>query len=290
LPAEQATTKRRGARASKPGTATTARQGNTRSADRPKVEVKDEQLEDFNESVNILVYANSGVGKTTLIGSAPNPTWLSTEKGVVSAKRAGHTGRLWRAPTWEHVEVGVERAEKELGPEDWLLVDSVSKMQVLLGRWWLGRQHEENDARDLDIPQIQDYQKFQNMYMRFIDRLVDAPCNVIFTATAMSNEDPEGETLVLPAITGKGYSISNYCCAQMDLVLYYGVARQQDKQADTVRRILAETFPPWFAKDRYSVLDRFTDVYPEEYDTMAWIIEQIMSIAPEERQALKAAS
>lgn len=282
---------RRGAKAATTRRSTTSRRANTRQqGDRPKVEVKDEQLEDFNESVNILVYANSGVGKTTLIGSAPNPTWLTTEKGIVSAKRAGHTGRVWRTPTWEHVEVGVERAEKELGPEDWLLVDSASKMQVLLSRWWLARQHEENDARDLDIPQIQDHQKFQNMYMRFIDRLIDAPCNVIFTATAMSNEDPEGETLVLPAITGKGYAISNYVCAQMDMVLYYGVARQQDKQADTIRRILAETYPPWFAKDRYSVLDRFTDVEPGEYDTMAWIIGQIMDIAPEERQRLKAAS
>jgi hypothetical protein len=250
-------------------------------------------LEDFNESVNIWLYGNSGVGKTTLIGgaSARYPvTWLTTEKGIVAAKRAGHTGRVWRAPTWDHVETAIDRAENELGPKDWLLVDSASKMQVLLQRWWLLRQHEENDARDVDIPQIQDHQKFQNMYKRFVDRLADAPFNTIFTSHAMSNEDPEGETLVLPAIVGKGYEVSSYCCAQMDMVLYYGVARQQDRGADTIRRILAETFPPWFAKDRYSVLDRFTDVQPGEYDIMSDIIDWVLEIPAEERQAMKAAS
>jgi len=76
---------------------------------------------------------------------------VTTEKGVTSAKRAGHSARVWRAPTWEHVEVALDRADNELTSDDWLIVDSGTKMQILLHRWWLGRQHEENEARDLDI-------------------------------------------------------------------------------------------------------------------------------------------
>jgi len=258
-------------------------------ADRPKIVIEDEELSSFNESVNILVYGNSGVGKTVLIGDAPRATWLTTEKGVVSAKRVGHTGRVWRAPSWPHVEAAIERADAELTPEDWLLVDSGSKMQTLLHRWWLGKEHDENEARDEDIPQIQDYQKFQNMFKRFWSHLVDAPYNVIITATAMTHEDAEGENLVLPAIVGKGYEVANFCCAEMDQVLYYGVARTDDRKAPTIRRLLSETYPPWFAKDRYRVLPKWLDVEEDEFDVMSWIIEEILAIPAEERQALKAA-
>jgi len=282
--------RKRGAR---PQRSTPARRANTRPTrpqnDRPKVVVRDESLEDFNESINICLYGNSGVGKTVLAGAAPNATYLTTETGVTSAKRAGHKARVWRAPTWDHVDVALDRADAELTPEDWLLVDSGTKMQVLLHRWWLGRQHADNDARDIDIPQIQDYQKFQNMYMRFWDRIVDSQYNSIIICTAMNNEDPEGENIVLPHIVGKGYAISSYCCAQMDMVLYYGVARQNDKQAPTIRRLLAETYPPWFAKDRYNVLPRWTDVEHGDYDIMADIIDDVLALPPEERRKAKAA-
>ena len=258
--------------------------------DRPKIVIVDESLEDFNESANILIHGNSGVGKTVLAGGAPNATYLTTEKGVVAAKRAGHTARVWRAPSWPYVEAAIERADAEMTPEDWLIVDSGSKMQTLFIRDWLRMQHDDNEARDIDVPQIQDHQKWQNAYMRWVDHMVDAPYNMIFITTSMHKEDPEGEPMVLPAITGKDYAISNYVCAAMDMVLYYGVAPQRKRDAPTVRRILAETFPPWFAKDRFNVLPRWTDVQEGEYDIMADIIDDIMAVPEDVRKAAKAAA
>jgi len=104
----------------------------------------------------------------------------------------------------------------------------------------------------------------------------------------MNNEDPEGESIVLPFVVGKGYAISSACCAEMDMVLYYGVARQNDKQAPTIRRLLAETYPPWFAKDRYMVLPRWTDVEEGDFTILADIIDDVLEISPEERKRLKA--
>jgi hypothetical protein len=106
----------------------------------------------------------------------------------------------------------------------------------------------------------------------------------------MHKEDPEGESLVLPAITGKDYAISNYCCAAMDMVLYLGVARQKDRNAPTLRRLLAETYPPYFAKDRYNVLPRWTDIEEGDYAIMRDIIADIMEVDPEVRKAVKASA
>lgn len=261
---------------------TRARQAaSSKGKDRPVIQIQPQSLESFNESTNIMLYGNSGVGKTALAGGAPHAYFLTTEKGVQSAKRTGSTAQRLEGYDWDHVEASLDWADDNLGMEDWLIVDSVSKMQTLLLRWWLGIQHDERD-QDIDVPQIQDHQKWQNMYMRFIDRMVDAKYNVILVATAMHKEDPDGESLVLPAITGKDYTISNYVCAQMDEVFYYGMAKKSGKDDPTTRRLLTETFPPYFAKDRSTMLPRWVDVEDGEFDVMAWVIETIMS-APEDQ-------
>jgi hypothetical protein len=183
----------------------------------------------------------------------------------------------------------LDEADKELGPEDWLLLDSGTKMQVLMIRWILEIIHEDNEARDLDIPAIQDHQKWQNMFMRFIDRIVEAKYNTVITATAMHKTDQEGDSLILPTFTGKDYAIANYICSQMDDVFYYGVVPQENVKAPTTRRILTETYPPYFAKDRFMVLDRWIDVYEDEFDILDEIIGTILDTAPPEaRKAAKA--
>jgi hypothetical protein len=256
---------------------TKARQGGGKaSAERPVIQIQAEELAGFNETKNILLYGNSGVGKTVLAGGAPNATFLSTEKGVVSAQRSGSKAKLIRAPDWDHVEAGLDWADENMGLEDWLIIDSVSKMQTLLLRWWLTLQHEERD-QDLDVPQIQDHQKWQNMYMRFWDRIIDSKYNTILISTAMHKEDPDGETLVMPAITGKDYTISAYCCAQADAVFYYQVGKSKGKGDDNpTRYVLTETKPPYFAKNRYlGTLPRFVPVEFGDYDAMAWMIGQM---------------
>lgn len=232
----------------------------TAPAKRELPRVDFEELADFNESVNGCIYGDSGVGKTPFAAMAPNAVILSTEKGSISAKRFGSKAELVRAPTWDHVvaaldlivqrQAGEVKGKKRL---DWMIVDSVTKMQVLQIRWILERIHEEKEDRDLDIPAIADHQKWQNMFKRFIDAIVDMDINVIFVATAMHKEDAEGEDLILPDIQGKDYAIANYLCAQMDFV--YCLKTGTDKKTDeSYWKLLTRFRAPYFAKDRYDAL------------------------------------
>jgi hypothetical protein len=148
--------------------------------------------------------------------------------------------------------------------------------------------HEENDERDIDVPERQDHQKWQNMYMRFIDRIIEAKYNAILTTTCMHKEDPEGDSLVLPQITGQDYAISNYVCSQMDIVSHYAVQRHR-RDEPTMRRMLFETFPPYFAKDRFHVLPRWAEVEEDDFTAIQPMIERVMDLSPEERKAAKAA-
>src|SRR6266487_1699867 len=55
-----------------------------------------EDMAQFDEPINICVYGPSGVGKTVLAGGAPRSTFLTTEKGLASAKRSGSASRIMR--------------------------------------------------------------------------------------------------------------------------------------------------------------------------------------------------
>ena len=261
--------------------------------ERPKIQVVVEELSDFNESFNWCIYGDSGVGKTVFASFAPRGYILSTEKGVISAKRVGSKSKLLRAPNWDHVEAGIEWADNNLTEQDVLIVDSVTKMQELVIRWWLGIQHDENEARDIDIPQIQDHQKWQRMFMRFVNHIIDAKYNSIFVATSMRKEDEEGDDLVLPNIVGKDYAIAQNFCADMDIVSCLRVKKRNDIDAPRESMLINDTFPPYFAKDRFNVLPRWESIPDGEeengrYDLISEMIKDILATAPEVRQAAKA--
>jgi len=241
------------------------------------VDVVVEDLASFSDrtSRNIIIFGPSGHGKTVLAGGAPNAYFLSTEAGAVAAKRAGSQAKLIRTPTWEHVEAGLNWADKNLTPENWLIVDSATKMQRLLLDWILRANNKRNPKRDLDIPAVKDHQKWQNMFLRFIGRLVDAPYNTIMIATAMYKEDEEDEPLVMPNILGKDYTISQNFCAEADMVLYYAVSKTASTDEEIVRRVLAQPYPPYYAKDRFDCLGHYYDVKEGEYGAMADIISRI---------------
>lgn len=245
------------------------------SLDVDEVEVRIEDLASSNESINWMFYGPSGHGKTSLAGHCPRATFLSTEKGVVAAKRTGSKARLIRAKDWESVVAGKKLADSQLKPGDWLILDSLTKMQVLMMRWILRMEKLKYPNRDLDIPQIQNHQKWQNYFKRFVDELIDAPYNCIFICTTMLTEDEDLETAVLPAITGKGTEVCDYIRAQMDIVMYYAITNRTP-DGEPVRRALFQPYPPYVAaKDRYGVFGRFQDVQDGEYSAMAEFIAML---------------
>jgi hypothetical protein len=115
-----------------------------------------------------------------------------------------------------------------------------------------------NDERDPDIPAIQDHQKWQNMFKRFIRLFNDLPVNVLYTATPMRVENEEGDPLVLPDFQGKGFGISSWVCAQMSAVGFMKKVGVRVKPKDStkepyvkqVRQIQWQATGEIFAKDR----------------------------------------
>lgn len=221
--------------------------------------IRVEDLSDYNEYKNILVVGDTGVGKTVLVGGAPSAVFISTEKGTISAKRFGSKAKLIRVETWPQLEEALAYVEENAAKIGWVLLDSLPKMQRMLLRYLLDVNMEEGrKGADPDVPQIQDHQKWQNMFMRFVDRLNEMPVNVLYTSTPMrvETEDDEGDPMdiVLPAIQGKakeGYAVAQYICAEMDSVWVMNMERRKGKR---LRVLYTQKRPPYFAKCRYAAL------------------------------------
>lgn len=251
-------------------------------ADVSDIVMEIEDLADFEGSTNIILHGPIGHGKTVLAGGAPNATFLGADRGVVSAKRMGSKAGIMLAPDWRHFLAGVKKADEQFGPDDWLIVDTHNKAQRMYIRWLLKTINAENETRDLDIPALQDHQKWQNAFMRWTDHIIDAPYNVIFVCNSMTKTNSEGEDIVMPMLPGgRNNEVCEYICAQVDVIMYYTIASNLSTPDNTVRRAFTQPYvhpengKTYVAKDHYGVFGNYQDVAQNETDAMREFVEMI---------------
>lgn len=218
-------------------------------------------LRDYDESINMLIYGDSGVGKTVFAGTAEDGLFVGLESGLIAAKRQGSKCKAWLVNEWQDLEACYKflRDNPDHGFR-WVQIDSITDMQEKLLRHILDKAILENKNRDPDIPAIQDHQKWQNMLKRFVNSFNDLPVNVCYTALEMRRENEEAEPINLPLLLGKDYEISQIICGKMHVVGHMSKKVIGDGEKDarkTMRRIQFEHLPPYFAKDRYDCLPRF---------------------------------
>jgi hypothetical protein len=207
-------------------------------------------LEEDEDIVNLMVYGSAGVGKTVFAGSAPRVLFLAPEDGgTLSAKRQGSKAKKWKVNNFEDLVTALNRIIDNIDEIkenfDWLAIDSITHMQKLTMRQILDDAVAENPERDPDIPQMQDWQKYQNMFLRVVQAYNDLPINVVWTALVRSEEDEEGEEFLIPDIQGKGYQMAitiasymtSYGCMQAkDVPVKLNGELKKDSEGNVVKR------------------------------------------------------
>lgn len=240
------------------------------------VEIKIEEMAEFDESKNICLYGPSGVGKTILAGGAPQSMFLTTEKGLSSAKRSGSKSQVMRAFDWEHIVAGMNKADEVLKKDDWLIVDSGTKMQSLYMRWILRMENKANSSRSVDVPQVQNHLQYQIGFKRFVDHIIDAPYNSIFIFGEQEIPGVDDEMERVPHIEGgKTFQVCRYVIGQFDVGMRYSISRKLSEPGHTVRLVLTQPVEEYWAKDRYMALGDYQTVEPQDFTAMAEFIDMI---------------
>lgn len=234
------------------------------------------ELAGFQESMNFLVHAYPGQGKTRWATTAPNAVLLSSEPGALSAKRAGSNVGLVRVASWP--DAVAFRREVELGNfahRDWAIIDTISTLQQKNQNYVVDRAVADNPRLDPDVPALPHYLKQQNSMMRWVEFMVDSPINTIWLAHTMDVEDKDGGRMLMPSIQGgqdKGWKVANYVMSLMNAVGYMEMRPVIERDADgkktgqrMARRILWQPYTDpekdirYIAKDHFDAFGRYTD-------------------------------
>lgn len=244
-------------------------------------------LEEFNESLNLMLYAFPGMGKTVLAGFAPNAVFVASEPGVRAARRAGSTATVCRIQRSVDAWTWLRDAQNgKYDHREWVIIDTITMLQNKIMRTTLDEAHRRKPERDLDLPDRPEHQKVQNELKRWVEQVVDLPINKIWLAHAMRVEDEDGGAMMLPSIQGgadKGYVIANYVMALMSAVGYLQVVSLKDR--GQVRRIRWQPYHDARkdiliqAKDQLNAFGKFTDD-----KTMPELISMIDAPAKQQRR------
>lgn len=216
------------------------------------------KMSTVKEAYNLMVYGNSGVGKTVFGGSFPNSLVLAVDPGTISAARAGSKADVWEIPTWEEFE----EAQKWIraggySRYDWIVTDGLTMLRERCMRFVLDREHQRNAARDLFVPAQPDHQGVQNMIKFAVEKFCDLPVNMLFTALPMHVESRSGDEVIVPLVHGQKGDLSHYLTGLMDAFGY--MEATENSKGKPVRRIHWGPYNEYTGKDRFGVLAPYTD-------------------------------
>ena len=156
--------------------------------------------------VNMLVYADSGAGKSVLAASAKKVLVIAPEDdGLLSPLRLGYDFDKIKVRSWPMLMDAYNYLydnQNVLKNYDFLDIDSLTEMQGMCMRAVLDEQRQDriNKGQDPDTPQIQDYGKVYILLEKMVLAFNDLPCNVIYTALPRLAEDPDGNEFLVPML------------------------------------------------------------------------------------------
>lgn len=227
--------------------------------------------------IKCLVYGDSGIGKTTLLGTLPEERTLiaALERGLLPLGKRDFT--VVRLESWQSVreivsgyqDGAIAHPSLEGKTLDILAIDSLSEISELCKR-----QIVEVDRRALfterskgksdrpagvydDLMGMEDWNLYQTRMRALLSALVKLPCHVVFTCLAAWKEDKTtGKSSRTPNLSG---ALAQECAAFFDLVLHMESSDQKDENGVPIRRLRTSNDKGIIAKDASGILDIYED-------------------------------
>lgn len=227
------------------------------------------------EYFNMLVYGDSGVGKTVLAGSSfavpeMSPViFLDIEGGTLSLKSKYPEVEKVRISSWAHLSAVFNDLKANPNKYKTVVLDSVSELQQLgmdeIMYRAVKKAEEEGDERDPDLPSIGEHGKSNERMKKVIRHFRDLPMNTIFTALERIDVDKKGRKHIKPLLSPK---LSDQITGWLDVVVY-----MYKKEIDgEIKRVLCTE-----ATDEVTAKDRSDNLPPYLPDpTMATIYDLTM--------------
>jgi hypothetical protein len=248
-------------------------------------------IDSYKESHNIMLYGDTGSGKTAQVASLPGKVLiLASESNILIVlksqmeklgldwEKEKRRFKVWRIRKWQDMEDAYEWLSDNQSEFEWVVVDSATSAQTRAMRAAMDRAVKLNpEKRDIDLPDRGEHQKMQNAMKRMIADFNELDCNCLWFAQAMRREDQDGNEIVVPFIMGKDYEVSAFACAQMTAFGYYAKRKDRTVKGQTNRVLLWDSYADPKSSIEYWSKDRY-DIFPKQC-IMAKGNQQVMTIA-----------
>lgn len=189
----------------------------------------------------ILVWGNSGTGKSWLAATAPKPLVILTEaNGAVSIGHSNPDADVVVITNADDLRKICMKAKKgELKSYKTLVFDSLTECQKLF---------KDEIVGDRDQLKIQEWGQLANRMLKFIRLIRDLPFHIVCTALADKNTDGEGAIVNnLPQFEGK--KTANEIMQYFSAVGYlFGSNEIIDDKEVLVRKLMFQPTKQWFVK------------------------------------------
>jgi hypothetical protein len=238
------------------------------------------QVQGMEKNINMLIYAESGVGKTVLCGSAAAVSemgpvlFIDVEGGTMSLMDFYPNVQVIRIQSWNDMQRLVKLIAKGDHGYNTIVIDSLSECSKLSMQNVMDVE-VATSSRDIDpdVPEIRHWGKNIEQMRRFVRTMRDLEVNVLFTALSDKEKDNKGKWQSYPMMPGK---LSKEIPGFMDIVCYYYIKSTKREGKDVKQRLLVSTSTDTaVAKDRSNKLPQVM-----EEPTMAKIYEAIIGTSP----------
>lgn len=213
------------------------------------------KVEERSSYFNMLIYGDSGVGKTTLAGSADavpqmGPVLvIDIEGGTESLKHSYPNVEMVRVTTWKEMQEVYNVLHDGDHPYQTCILDSLTEIQKFNMYDIMNDLAQKRPDLDPDVPGMREWGKNLEQIRRFVRGFRDLDIHTLFTSLAKSDKDQKtGITTTKPSLSGK---MADEVAAFLDVVVYYYVKQIGDgSDAEFKRLLLTTKTDSQVAKDR----------------------------------------
>ena len=178
-------------------------------------------------TVKMMIYGQSGMGKTTVALSAPKPLLLDFDNGVKRVNMAHLDGiDIVQVSSWQDVQ---QVLQEDLSAYQTIVVDTIGKMMDFIISYKCGTRQ----------PQIRDWGGINAEFSWLTRTLSSLNKNVVFVAHRDTRKEGD-DTVFIPALREKSY---NSIVTELDLLGYLEMRNENGVQKRTI------TFDPTSRND-----------------------------------------
>lgn len=203
--------------------------------------------------INLLVYGNSGMGKTRLAGTSDSvPSMrkvliVDVEGGTLTLTHSNPNVDIVRVKTWKEVQAVYDELYAGNTGYNTVVLDSLTEIQKFNMYTIMDdlKKDPKNSERSVDVPSMREWGINLEQMRKFVRAFRDMPINTIFTALAKEEKNAKtGMVHKQPSLSGK---LAGEVAAFLDIVCFMYV---KEIDGEMRRMLLTTSTDEYVAKDR----------------------------------------